>query len=111
MSPQKLTPDMVERAEALASRIIGISSCKITTDETGEITEIHVVATSNKPAKLVARDVESCLKAELGIDVDHKKIGVVLFEQPDDNHVEYEQSTLEDTDQSVEEFPVEEYPP
>ncbi len=111
MSPQKLTKDMVERAEALASRIVGISSCKITTDETGEITEIHVVATSRKPAKLVARDIESCLKAELGIHVDHKKIGVVLFEQANDDHGEPVQPAPVETAEPIEEFPVEEFPP
>jgi hypothetical protein len=111
MSPQKLTKDMVERAEALASRIVGISSCKITTDETGEITEIHVVATSKKPAKLIARDVESCLKAELGISVDHKKIGVVLFEQAADSHTEYDKPAPTAEEESIEEFPVEEFPP
>jgi hypothetical protein len=111
MSPQKLTKDMVERAEALASRIVGISSCKITTDETGEITEIHVVATSRKPAKLIARDVESCLNAELGIQVDHKKIGVVLFEQTEDNREEHVKPAPVEVDESIEEFPVEEFPP
>lgn len=111
MSPQKLTKDMVERAEALASRIVGISSCKITTDETGEITEIHVVATTRKPAKLVARDIESCLKAELGIHVDHKKIGVVLFEQANDDHREHAHPAPVETAESIEEFPVEEFPP
>jgi hypothetical protein len=111
MSPQKLTKDMVERAEALASRIVGISSCKITTDETGEITEIHVVATSRKPAKLIARDVESCLQAELGIHVDHKKIGVVLFEQSDDDHSQNAPAAPTEAEESIAEFPVEEFPP
>ena len=92
---------MVERAEALASRIVGISSCKIATDETGEITEIHVVATSTKPAKLVARDIESCFKAELGIQVDHKKIGVVLFEQAEDNYEEHIKPAPVEVDESI----------
>jgi len=111
MSPQKLTKEMVERAEVLAARIVGISSCKIATDETGEITEIHVVATSRKPAKLIARDVESCLQAELGIQVDHKKIGVVLFDHANDEPSEHMQPTPIEADEPIEEFPVEEFPP
>jgi hypothetical protein len=109
MYPQKFTPDIIGRAEILASRIIGISSCKITTDETGEITEIHVVATSNKPAKLVARDVESCLKAELGIEVDYKKIGVVMFD-PSDEVLGKPPDSPHDQHGPIEEFPVLEQP-
>ena len=109
MCPQKFTPDIIARAETLASRIVGISSCKIATDETGEITEIHVVATAQKPPKLIARDVESCLKAELGIDVDHKKIGVVMFDPSEEIHTEQPSPPLHQ-EEPIEEFPIVEHP-
>jgi hypothetical protein len=102
MPEQALTPAQVRRAQETVGRIQGVSSCQIVTDGRGEIAEIHVVATSGKPPKLVARDVESCLKAELGIDVDYKKIGVVLF-APDGA-----QGATEPT-AAVEEFPLEEH--
>jgi len=81
MPAQRLTRDEIRRAQELVGRIRGVSSCQVSTDEAGEITEIHVVATSDKAPKLIARDVESCLKAEMGLDVDHRKIGVVLFDK------------------------------
>jgi hypothetical protein len=81
MPAQRWTGDEIRRAQELVGRIRGVSSCQVSTDEAGEITEIHVVATSDKAPKLIARDVESCLKAEMGLDVDHRKIGVVLFDQ------------------------------
>jgi len=81
MTPQELTPNEVARAEQLVSRISGVSSCRITTGAGGEIAEVHVISAGRKPAKLVARDVESLLKAELGIDVDHRKIGVVTVDE------------------------------
>jgi hypothetical protein len=80
MTPQQFKPDEIKRAQDLVGRIQGISSCKISTDDAGEITEVHVVATADKSPKLVARDVESCLKAEMNMHVDYKKIGVVLFD-------------------------------
>lgn len=40
------------------------------------IDEIHVLASINRPAKRVVRDVESVLLAQFGIRVDHKKISV-----------------------------------
>lgn len=109
MNPQRYTPDIIARAEQLISRIQGVGSAKITTDETGEITEVHVVAMGSKSPKLVARDVETCLKAELGIHVDHRKIGVVLYDQdhpaaidpPGNRHA---------TPEAVIELPIEEFP-
>lgn len=110
MSEQRYTPDIIARAEELVSRIQGISSCRISADEVGEITEVHVVSTSKKPPKLVARDVESCLQAELGVSVDYKKIGVVVFEAehatgPPPAH---EAPAVED--EPIMEFPIEEFP-
>lgn len=93
MAAQRFTPDIIARAEEIVGKIKGISSCKIGTDETGGITEVHVVAVPYKQPKLIARDVESCLKAELGIDIDYKKIGVVVLnragehERPDEEPV------------------------
>lgn len=109
MADKRYTPDVIARAEALVSKIQGISSCRIAADETGEITEVHVVATSQKPPKLVARDVETCLKAELGIHVDYKKIGVVLFDahHPEDHAVQ--EPSVEVVDDTIREFPIEEH--
>ena len=101
---------MIERAEALVGRIQGVSSCRISTDETGAITEIHVVATSHKAPKFVARDVESCLKAMAGIQVDHRKIGVVVFDSDEDGPLPDGGATKEPTEQEIVEFPVEEFP-
>jgi hypothetical protein len=111
MEEQRFTPDIIARAEELISRIQGISSSRITTDETGRITEIHVVASAGKPPKLIARDVETCLKAELGIHVDYKKIGVVLYDHEDEadsNAAEQPEGGV--PEQEVRTFPIEEYP-
>lgn len=72
--------ELVERAEDLVLRIRDIQSCRISTDETGLITEVHVVAATDRPPKMIARDVETCLKAELGLLIDYRKIGVVLID-------------------------------
>ena len=92
------------------TRIQGVSSCRISTDETGVITEIHVVATSQKPEKLVARDVESCLKVMLGMNVDHRKISVVLVDPSTKVRPSSEERPEAAEGDKVVEFPVEEYP-
>jgi len=109
MPEQRYPQEVIERAETLVNRIQGVSSCRISTDEAGAITEIHVVALPHKAAKLVARDVESCLKAELGIEVDHRKIGVVVItaERPEEDA---DRSREKDAgSEQVVEFPVEEF--
>jgi hypothetical protein len=72
--------DLIERAEDLVMRLRDIQSCKIVADEEGNIAEIHVVAMSDRPPKMIARDIETCLNAQLGISIDYRKIGVVLVD-------------------------------
>jgi hypothetical protein len=69
------------------------------------------VATGNKSPKLVARDVESVLKAEVGLPVDYRKIGVVTIQgereepQPEGGAPVPEAGVI-----APAEFPVEEFP-
>ncbi len=78
--------DIIERAENLIVRLREVQSCRIYADESGTITEIHVVAVTERAPKLIARDVETCLKASLGITVDYRKIGVVVID-PEKNTI------------------------
>jgi hypothetical protein len=120
MPSQQVTRDEIRKAQDLVCRIQDISSCQISTDAAGKITEVHVVATSDKAPKLIARDVETCLKAEMGLDVDHRTIGVVLFNSaegpqsqamPDSSkRAHAETPVLTGAGEPVVEFPVEEFP-
>ena len=81
-------------------RLRDVHSCRISTDETGAITEVHVVAASDRPAKFIARDVETCLMAELNISLDYRKIGVVLIDAMKDTGLT--QRDDEEREESVE---------
>lgn len=80
MLEDKPNRDIIERAEDLILRLREVHSSRIYTDEQGTITEIHVVAETDRAPKLIARDVETCLKATLGLTVDYRKIGVVVID-------------------------------
>ncbi|HXV13867.1 MAG TPA: hypothetical protein VEC56_06640 [Candidatus Krumholzibacteria bacterium] len=80
MASHRLTVEQARRAEARVASVQGVSSCRIRTDESGQVTEVHVVSRAGKSPKLVARDVEGVLKAEMDLDVDYKKIGVVVLD-------------------------------
>jgi hypothetical protein len=108
MTPQRYTPEVIARAEQAVSKIRDISSCRISTDDQGDITEVHVVATSSKSPKLISRDVQTCLAAEMQISVDFRKIGVVLFESTSVSDQEIE-NPASPFGEDIAEFPVEEF--
>lgn len=87
MLEDKPNRDSIERAEDLILRLREVQSARIYADEQGNITEIHVVAVTDRAPKLIARDVESCLKAALGITIDYRKIGVVVIEPGKEPHL------------------------
>ncbi len=86
-------------------RIQGVASCRIKTDANGQVTEVHVVARSGKPPKFIARDVEGALKAGMDLDVDYKKIGVVMVDAgaPPSSP---ETTAPEPGESALEEFPI-----
>jgi hypothetical protein len=66
----------VRRAETLLTQLEGILSARVVTTPLGEVSEIHVLATSTLQPKQVVRNVESALLAHLGLKVDHRRISV-----------------------------------
>ncbi|MGD0110548.1 MAG: hypothetical protein ABSD48_01650 [Armatimonadota bacterium] len=63
-------------AESTISRLRGVVSARVVTDDRGNITEIHVTADQSRHPKQLARDIESTLFSELGIRIDHRKISI-----------------------------------
>ena len=72
----KPDPWGVKRAENLLQTLQSVLSARVVVSPVGEITEVHVLASSGVSPKQVVRNVESALLAHLGIKVDHRKISV-----------------------------------
>jgi len=72
------TPDPwgVRRAENLLTTLEGVLSARVVTTPLGEVSEVHILASSGLQPKQVVRNVESALLAHLGLKVDHRKISV-----------------------------------
>jgi hypothetical protein len=69
------------RLEADLLKIQGVSSARVVGEE--EPSEIHVVASTVRPAKQIVRDVQSLANARFGIHIDHRIVSVVqLDEEP-----------------------------
>lgn len=74
------TPGDLEEA---ISRITGVQAARVVVHG-GRITEIHVLATQQRGAKQLVRDVQSALLARFGVDIDYRTVSVVqLSEGPD----------------------------
>jgi len=69
--------------EQMICQLEGVISARVIADEEaeGQISEIHVLAELDRPAKEIVRDVESILVTQKGIRIDHKKISVARIKR------------------------------
>ncbi|MEQ6359962.1 hypothetical protein V7D15_09730 [Thermoanaerobacter thermohydrosulfuricus] len=75
----EITKDTVNSMEGYINKIQGVLSSRVVV-ENGEITEIHVLADSTRNAKQIARDVQSVIMAQFGIDINHKIVSVAQID-------------------------------
>src|SRR5688500_9388591 len=61
-------------------RIPEISAARIVADPSGRPTEVHILATTDKHAKQVVRDVQSVAIASFGLEIDRRVISVVQLD-------------------------------
>ena len=76
MPTLRLRPEL----EASLRHLPGIRAVSVVTDPDGTPIEIHVVASRSKGAKQVVRDVQSVALATHDIDIDHRIVSVVQFD-------------------------------
>jgi len=74
---------IVAGAERLLCSLAGIVSARVVTDRGGHLSEIHVLATGGLHPKQVVRNVESALRAGLGVSVDRRIISVAQVKAED----------------------------
>lgn len=89
--------------EETLCQIPGVLSARVLGDD-DEFTEVHVLAESGRHPKQVARDVETCLAAKFGIDLDHRRISVAQMEpaEPPDPRLRLEAVTVRLKEREVE---------
>jgi signal transduction histidine kinase len=63
--------------EKLIKQIRDVVSVNIVIGENREIEEIHVLAEETRNAKQIVRDIETLLRVECGLELDHKKVSIV----------------------------------
>ncbi|AOT70012.1 hypothetical protein [Geosporobacter ferrireducens] len=70
--------------EEIINQMPSVISSKIVMGESQEIEEIHVLASSNRSAKQISRDIQSALTAKFQCKIDHKKISVAQIDFQDE---------------------------
>ena len=81
ISPLRLLPDL----EDALRQIPGIKAASVVTGPDAAPTEVHVLATTDKSPKQVVRDVQSLAMARYDLDIDHRIVSVVQFDEPGDD--------------------------
>jgi hypothetical protein len=74
-----MDPTQVAEIEAALVQIPEIRAARLVTDQTGQPVEVHIVATGDKTAKQLVRDVQTVSLASFGLDLDHRIVSVVQF--------------------------------
>ena len=76
-------PDGFDRqiVEQTLCQITDIQAARVVTGIGNHIEELHILATSAKGPKQLARDIESALQAKFGINVDHRKISIAQINE------------------------------
>jgi hypothetical protein len=76
MPTLRLLPEL----EDSLRQVPGIRAASVVTGANAVPTEIHIVASRTKGPKQVVRDVQSLALASFGIDIDHRIVSVVQFD-------------------------------
>jgi hypothetical protein len=72
----------VADAQRWVTQIVGVQECQINLDDNGEVEEVLVTAGTDKPSRLIVRDVETLLKLRAQVNIDYKKISVTQMIDP-----------------------------
>lgn len=75
----RLLPEL----EASLGRLPGIQAVRVVTGPDARPTEVHVLASRDKTPKQLVRDIQSVALAQFDLEVDHRIVSVVQFDDAD----------------------------
>ena len=69
-----------QELEGAINQVQGVVANRVVPGEKGGLSEIHVMASTERAPKQIVRDIESLLFVKFGFRVDYRKISLVLLE-------------------------------
>lgn len=73
----RLQPEL----EASLGRLPGVQAVRVVTGPDAKPTEVHVLASRDKTPKQIVRDIQSLAMAQFDMEVDHRIVSVVQFDE------------------------------
>jgi hypothetical protein len=81
MAPTTLR--LLPELEATIGRLPGVQAVRVVTGPVAQPTEIHVLASRDKTPKQLVRDIQSIAMAQFDLELDHRIISIVQFDEKD----------------------------
>lgn len=75
-----MQPFNLEELQGLIEKLDGVISSKLTADESGELTEVHVLADRSRAPKQLSRDIQSAVAAFTGRTIEHRIISIAQID-------------------------------
>lgn len=72
---------IAEPLEAVITRIPGVRAARVVLDG-ARISEIHVIAGTDRSPKQLVRDIQSVAKASLDLELDYRTVSIVQLDEP-----------------------------
>lgn len=72
---------MFDEIELFLNSIKSVISCKIITDSSNEICELHILSDNSRNSKQIARDIRTALISKFNINVDYKVISIAQIDK------------------------------
>lgn len=67
--------------ERLISRVAGVISCKVVTDDRGAVREVHVLSASQRDPKQIVRDVLDSCRNQLSLQLNSEQISIAHLQE------------------------------
>lgn len=62
------------------ARVAGVHGARVVFDDTGDISEVHVLASGTRSAKQIMRDVTSTIQVGFGVALDYRKVSIARLD-------------------------------
>lgn len=78
-----VSPRLLPELEASLGKLPGIQAVRVVTGPDARPTEVHVLASRDKTPKQLVRDIQSVALAQHDLELDHRIVSVVQFDDAD----------------------------
>ena len=72
--------DLIQSCNTLLAKIPGVFSANVCVDSLGELSDIHILATTRRNTKQISKDIQAAVAAAFQKEIDHRIISIAQIE-------------------------------